>query len=384
MKTGFTIVVSGMIAADPHQGGATWAVLQYLLGLQRLGHDVYFVEPIKESALRPVGTSLTASDNARYLDEVAAEFGFTGRCALLLSGSRQTHGLPFDQLQKVARRTQILLNISGLLQDPDLISPIAVRAYLDLDPAFNQLWQAVDGIDMRFAGHTHHVTIGQAIGTPGCTVPTCGYEWIKTWQPIVLEKWPVATGLEYPALTTIANWRGYGSIHHQGVHYGQKVHSLRPLIRLPTRTTEKLLLALSIHPDETRDIAALAENGWQCVDPARVANSPARYQQFIQGSWAEFGLAKSGYVVSRCAWFSDRSVCYLASGRPVLAQDTGLKNLLPGDEGILLFETLDDALSGLAELRENYSRHARRARAIAAEYFDSDRVLRRLLQHLGA
>ena len=209
-------------------------------------------------------------------------------------------------------------------------------------------------------------------------------DWIKTWQPIVLKYWPVAQQLAYPALTTIANWRGYGSIHHDGLHYGQKAHSLRPLLGLPRLTPEKLLLALSIHPGETRDLAALAENGWEWVDPATVTDTPERYQQFIQGSWAEFGVAKSGYVHSRCGWFSDRSVCYLASGRPVLAQDTGLAQLLPTGEGLLLFESLEEAVAGIAELRRNYPAHAKRARAIAEEYFESDKVLTRLLHSLGA
>lgn len=379
-----TVIVSGMIAADPYQGGATWAVLQYVLGLLQLGHDVYFIEPIKEAAIRPAAATLAESVNARYFTEVATQFGLLGRAALLQQGTQQTHGLSYPQLQQIARKADVLLNISGMLEDPELLCPIPIRAYLDLDPAFNQLWNAVQGIDMRFGGHTHHVTIGQSIGSPECPVPTCGRDWIKTWQPIVLKHWPVAHQLTHPALTTIANWRGYGSIHHDGLHYGQKAHSLRPLLGLPRLTPEKLLLALSIHPGETRDLAALAENGWECVDPATVTDTPERYQQFIQGSWAEFGVAKSGYVHSRCGWFSDRSVCYLASGRPVLAQDTGLAHLLPTGEGLLLFASLEEAVAGIAELRRNYPAHAKRARAIAEEYFESDKVLTRLLHSLGA
>ena len=379
-----TVIVSGMIAADPYQGGATWAVLQYVLGLLQLGHDVYFIEPIKEAAIRPAAATLAESVNARYFTEVATQFGLLGRAALLQQGTQQTHGLSYPQLQQIARKADVLLNISGMLEDPELLCPIPIRAYLDLDPAFNQLWNAVQGIDMRFGGHTHHVTIGQSIGSPECPIPTCGRDWIKTWQPIVLKHWPVAHQLTHPALTTIANWRGYGSIHHDGLHYGQKAHSLRPLLGLPRLTPEKLLLALSIHPGETRDLAALAENGWECVDPATVTDTPERYQQFIQGSWAEFGVAKSGYVHSRCGWFSDRSVCYLASGRPVLAQDTGLAHLLPTGEGLLLFASLEEAVAGIAELRRNYPAHAKRARAIAEEYFESDKVLTRLLHSLGA
>src|SRR5262249_15580808 len=146
--------------------------------------------------------------------------------------------------------------------------------YLDLDPGFVQLWHTVQGIDMRFAAHTHFVTIGQGIGRPGCDVPTCGISWIPTLQPIVLEQWPVATHIRYDALTTIGNWRAYGSIEHRGVFYGQKAHSLRPLMHLPMKTREQFMLALSIDPKEAKDLAALAANGWRLADPAKVAGTP--------------------------------------------------------------------------------------------------------------
>src|SRR5437867_306848 len=164
------ILVSGMIAADPHQGGATWAVLQYVLGLRRLGHDVYFVEPVQPKALRPEGTSFEASANADYFRAVAAEFGLRQGATLLLAGSRQTVGQSYEELRKTARQADVLINISGMLVDEELIGSIPVRVYLDLDPAFIQFWHA-QGIDMRFAAHTHFVTIGLAIGRPGCPVP---------------------------------------------------------------------------------------------------------------------------------------------------------------------------------------------------------------------
>ena len=185
------------------------------------------------------------------------------------------------------------------------------------------------------------------------------------------------------ALTTVANWRGYGSIEHQGVLYGQKVHALRSFITLPTLTDQRFVLALAIHPDETRDLRALAANRWELVDPARLTATTDAYQQFIQGSKGEFGIAKTGYVESRCGWFSDRSICYLASGRPVLAQETGFSRFLPSGEGLLAFETVDQAVAGVERLNADYATHARAARALAERYFDSDVVLTRLLEQLG-
>jgi len=383
VKTPAIILVSGMIAADPWQGGATWAVLQYVLGLSRLGHQVYFVEPIQEKALRPSGSTLAASENADYFNRIVSEFGLRDRSALLLTNAAETSGLPYEKLRQVAGRAAVLINISGMLTDETLTSSIPIRVYLDLDPAFNQLWSAADGIDMRFGNHTHFVTIGLDIGEADCPIPTCGLPWLKTVQPIVLDRWPVATTIAHDALTTIGNWRGYGSIEYGGVLYGQKAHSLRQFFSLPTLTTEKFLLALAIHKNETNDLRALASNGWQLVDPARVAKTPSTYQQFIQGSKAEFGIAKSGYVLSRCGWFSDRSVCYLASGRPVIAQETGFSRHLPTGEGLFAFRSSDGVLAGIEELRKDYPKQARQARRIAEQYFDSDKVLARLLEKVG-
>lgn len=380
----FTILLSGMIASSPRQGGATWAVLQYLLGLKRLGHEVYFVEPVEQKSLLPAGMSLAQSENAAYFRSVMKGFGLEATATLLLADTGETDGLSYDELLRVARRADLLINISGMLTDENLLERIPKRVYLDIDPAFNQLWQAVQGIDMRFEGHTHFVTIGLALGLPPCPVPTCGREWIKMLQPIVLEHWPKAERISYHALTTIANWRGYGSIEHEGIFYGQKVHSLRQFIRLPLLTEEKFLLALAIHPDEVTDLAALENNRWQIIDPARVAHDPWSYREFVQSSKAEFGIAKSGYVNSRCGWFSDRSICYLASGRPVIAQETGFSKFLSTGEGLFAFETEDDVLAGIEALNSDYAKHARASRAIAEEYFNSDKVLTELLARVEA
>lgn len=371
MRNRLTIVVSGMVAGDPHQGGAAWAVLQYVLGFRRLGHDVFLIEPVEDM-------------EEAWFHRVAAEFGIEQTAALLRRGTRDTCGLPFDRLREVCGKADLLVNVSGMLTDPELTHRIPLRVYLDLDPAFVQLWHAVQGIDMRFAGHTHFVTIGQAIGQPDCPVPTCGLTWIPTLQPVVLDHWPAVGPIVHDALTTVANWRGYGSIEHEGVFYGQKAHSLRPLISLPVRTRERFLLALAIHPDERKDLDALAANGWELVDPVEVAGTPARYRSFLQGSKAELGITKSGYVASRCGWFSDRSICYLASGRPVIAQETGFSRFLPTGAGLFAFETAEDVLAAIEELNGDYPRHARAARALAEECFDSDKVLTRLLKRIGA
>ena len=372
-----SIVIAGMVAAQPGQGGAAWAVLQYVLGLAALGHEVTLVDP---ATVPPAenDAAFTASAAAAYFRRLAADFGLDGCASLLRAGTRATVGLPYESLVDRVQRADLLLNISAMLRDPALIEPIPRRAFLDLDPAFNQMWHA-QGIDMGFDRHTHFVTIGWNIGRPDCPVPTCGRDWITTPQPIVLDRWPVANTIVHDGLTTVANWRSYGSVTHEGVFHGQKVHAWRELFDLPRRTTMPCLPALAIHPDETSDLVALRDHGWQLLDPAVVCATPADYQRFAQGSRAELAIAKSGYVLSRCGWFSDRSVCYLASGRPVIAHDTGFRSRLPVDAGLFAFSTVDDAAAAIEAVARNYERHCRAARELAAATFDSRLVLPALL-----
>ena len=381
-RTKLNILVASSIASVPEQGGWTWAVLQYLLGLKRLGHEVFYLEVIEPAKVEEHGEFSPAS---MYFRAVMANFGLRRASAMLLAGRREAVGVTYADLEDRARRSDLLINISGILRDADLMRRLRRRLYLDLDPGFTQLWQSAQNIDMRFAGHTHHATIGLAIGSPQCAVPSCGIDWITTPQPIVLEHWPVAPAdaIAYDGLTTLANWRGYGSIEHGGVFYGQKAHSLRPMIDLPTRTRERFMLAMAIHENETKDLEALRANKWELLDPGLVAPTPQKFQEFVQQSKAEFGLAKSGYVHANVGWLSDRSLCYLASGRPVIAQETGFGPFIASDEGLLSFATADEALAAIDAMNADYPRHARAARAVAEHHFDSDKVLTALLEKVA-
>ena len=382
MTSRLTVLCTGMLAADPQYGGATWAVLQYVLGFRQLGHALYFVEPVSAAKLRPFGASLSRSDTARDFERLTRQYGLSGCASLLLEGTTETVGLSHVELRRVAQRADVLINISGMLRDQALLEAIDRRVYLDLDPGFNQAWHASEGLDMRFDAHTHFATVGLALGLPGCRVPTCGRTWIPTCPPVVLREWPVARGRTRPAFTTVANWRSYGSVYHDDLFLGQKAHALRPMMGLPRKTRARLELALSIHPSEP-DVEALRGHGWKLVDPRRAAGTPARYRRFVSASRAEFGLAKSGYVASRSGWFSDRSACYLAAGRPVLAQDTGFSTVLPTGEGLLRFGNDTEAVAGIDAIDADYPSHREAARALAELYFDSDRVLTRLLDRVG-
>ena len=376
-----TIVVAGMIAADPYQGGATWAVLQCpwaaAVGARCVLHRTGRCDQAAAARHEPV---VFGERRLLPLGDAAVRSRIT--CGAPGCRTQETVGLPYDTLRTLRPKNDILINISGMLADPALTEPIPVRVYLDLDPGFNQLWYAAEGIDVGLDGHTHFVTIG-----PRSAVPIVSSHlrppWIATRQPVVLSEWPPAERVTHDAFTTVANWRGYGSITYDGVFYGQKAHAWREFIALPDKTREQFLVALAIHPEEKRDLANLAAHGWKLIDPAQVSDTPDRYRAFVQGSKGEIGVAKSGYAAARCGWFSDRSVCYLASGRPVVAQETGFSRFVPTGEGLFAFETEEEALAGIDAIARDYPRHSRTARAVAEEYFDADRVLPQLLERLG-
>jgi hypothetical protein len=362
-------IVSGRFAGTPGQGGATWAILQYALGLRALGWEVFLIEPLDEPFVdRRAGSGFEPPPAvAAYFDRVCRRFDLVETAALLDANGRSAWGVPYERLAGVAGRAALLVNLSGVLRDRELTEPIPNRVYVDLDPGFTQLWSEVEGLDMGFEGHTHFATVGQGLGDPHCTVPTGERSWIPTLPPVVMEHWPAIEPRERAveprdgSFTTVGNWRAYGSVHHAGVHYGQKAHAMRPLMDLPRLAGERVQLALTIHPDERPDLEALSSGGWDLVDPLQAAGTPDRYRRFIGDSLAELGIAKSGYVESDCGWFSDRSACYLATGRPVLAQDTGFSRYI----------------------RSDYAAHARAARTLALDRFDSARVLTTLLTRVG-
>ncbi len=379
-------MIGGSVAQRPGSGGHTWVFLQYLLGFRRLGFEVVLVDRLEpDMCLDEHGDPCDAehSVNLAYLSGVMQRFGLADRWALLYDGGRSSFGMSREALTRAAGESALMLNVNGFVDDPEVMSRVGLRAYLDIDPGFGQMWRALDLHDM-FAGHDAHVTIGERIGRLDCTVPTVGLDWITTPQPVVLDEWPVATAADDGRFTSVASWRGpFAPIEYEGVTYGLRVHEFRRFAELPDRSREKFEVALDIHEAETADLELLRANGWLLADPAVEAADPWSYRDYVQRSKGELMIAKGMYVKSHSGWFSDRSICYLASGRPVVAQETGFSELYPVGAGLLAFEDLDGAQAAVEEVAGDYPRHARAARAIAEEHFESDRVLGRLLRELG-
>jgi hypothetical protein len=380
-----TIVVAGALAQKVGQGGHAWVLLQYLLGFRRLGWEVLFLDRLDgsdgaDAAGRPCPPEATAT--ARRVADLMGRFGLGDAFALVCDGDRRTVGLPRRVVVERVERAAFLLNVMGFLVDQEIMAAAARRVFLDIDPGFGQMWREL-GLHDPFQGHDAYVTIGQNIGQPDCAIPTCGLDWIATPQPVVLEHWPAQAGAGR-AFTSVASWRGaYGPVEYRGQTYGLRVHEFRKFAALPRLCRQPFELALEIHPSDERDRALLEESGWRLVAPAAVAGDPWSYRDYVQRSLGEIMVAKNMYVQANSGWFSDRSICYLASGRPVIAQDTGFRGRYPSGEGLLAFATLEEAAAAVEQAARDPARQARSARAIAEEFFCSDKVLGRLLDSLG-
>ena len=380
-----TIAVGGSLAQRPHKAGHTWVFMQYLLGFRRLGWDVLFLDRLEPGmSVGPDGelSPWRSSVSTRYLKDVMDRFGLGGSWSLFLDGGREVVGMDRKTLLERLRSSALLLNVMGYIDDPQVLAAVPRRVFLDIDPGFGQMWQAL-GLHETFQGHDDHVTIGENIGRPGCTVPTLGIDWITTKQPVVLEEWPF-DGHAGDRFTSVGSWRGpFAPIEFDGRSYGLRVHEFRRFVDLPGRTAETFEVALEIDEADLADRRLLEHRGWRLVDPGVVAGDLDSYRAYVRRSRAELMIAKNIYVQSRCGWFSDRSACYLATGRPVVAQDTGLAGLLPSGDGLLTFTTFEEAASGVQAVTEHWPRHAKAAREVAEEHFASDRVLGSLLDRLG-
>jgi hypothetical protein len=367
-----TVVVAGAIANKYLNGGEAWVRLSWILGFQRLGWRVLFVEQLDPAAEQ--------SAYRDYFDAVVGQFGLGGSAALVRGDGETISGIAFADLLDAAPEAELLVNISGHLHAPDLMGRLRRKAYVDLDPGFTQFWHVAGNTGARLAGHDVYFTVGENIGTDVCTIPTAGFDWRPVPPPVVLDEWPVTNG--EGAFTTIGAWRGaFGPVEHKGHTYGLKVHEFRKVIELPRRVPEaEFEIALDIHPGDAKDRDALLENGWRLTDPREEAPGPVEFRRFVQRSGAEFSVAQGIYVETESGWFSDRTVRYLASGKPALVQDTGFSRNYPTGEGLVPFRTLEEAAAGAARIAADHEAHAAAARALAEERFDSDKVLTRFLE----
>jgi hypothetical protein len=377
--------VAASVAQRPGYGGHAWAFLQYALGFRQLGYEPVFVDRLTTAmATDEAGRPSEAAKKAavKWFLAVMEFAGLEGSYSLLLDDG-DTVGLDRQELRERISNAPCLVNVMGFLTDPDLLDAAQQLVFLDVDPGFPQLWRELGQAD-PFAGHDRFVSVGANLGREGCEIPTCGVEWTPLRPPVVLDEWP-ATPTSSRAFTAIGSWRGpYDPIEFDGRVLGLRVHEARRFVELPRRTDADFRFALDVDPADQRDVELMRANGWRLLDPREVAASPAAYREFIRTSGAEIAVAKNIYIATNSGWFSDRSACFLASGRPVACQDTGFGDFLPRDEGLVTFTTIEEAVEAVGRILAGWQRHSTAARQIAEDLLDARKVLSGLLADLGA
>jgi len=372
------IIFSGTIGLSG-LGGQAWAVLQYLLGLRALGHEVFYLEDCGRSSWVYIWEKEEWTHEldypAAYVQSCLAPFGFGDKW--IYRDNYRSLGMPLEAFQEICATADLLIMRAVPFWNwrKEYDRPRR-RAFIDVDPGFTQITIAngdkgwVEGV----ARAERRFTFGHRIGLPDCAIPQAGGPWLKTVPPVYLPEWPVAT-VEATHFTSIMRWQGLRDVSYNGVSYGQRDKEFLKYIELPRHHQQKFCLAMMGTKPET-----LTQHGWEVEPGEIISKTPQSYRRFIQTSRAEFSVPKNGYVQMRGGWFSDRSVCYLASGRPVLIEDTGLPDWLSVGEGLLTFHHPAEAAAGIDRINRDYEHHRRAARQLAEQYFDATKVLASFLE----
>jgi hypothetical protein len=374
------VIVSGLIGQYP-LGGVTWDYLQYVVGLSRLGHDVYYLEDTGMCPYDPVqgGVARDSAFTVEYLARVMSRYGLGERWAYHFQYEPRWFGMSESRRSEVLASADLLINVSSSLQRPDELRRIPVLAFVDTDPVFTQVKLARGQMDFRRLIDVHDVlfTYGECLSDD---VPDTGHDWLPLRKPIVLSEWHPETP-HRSTYTTVMNWTSFKPIVYEGRSYGQKDVEFMRFLDLPGRVAPTTL-EMAMGEGRTRKVPRelLLRRGWRLVDPRKACSDLDAYRTYIETSKGEWTVAKQGYVIGQAGWFSGRSACYLAAGRPVVVQDTGFAPVIPVGEGVLTFRTLDEAVEAIREVEAHYDRHAAAARGLAEEHFDSAKLLTRLLE----
>ncbi len=384
------VVATRGVSGLPQFAGNTWAFLQYVVGLGRLGVETYWVDhqpkldprlAAENGRSRPHADCHSVDYAHNRFHELAQRFGFDGRYCILYDGEATDLGMSAADFGELAGEADLLLNFAGPLPPSSPLLAIDRRAYLDLDPCFTQIW--AQQLDLGLDSYQFFFTVGQNVGRPEFTISTLGIEWEAILPPVVLDLWPARIDPTCERLSTIGDWHGSQYAQFEGELYAGKREEFMRFLELPKRARRPIELALCMFQDDYDDLGLLLRNDWVVRDPFLYAGDLESYREFIQFSRAEVSVAKAGYVRSRSGWFSDRTACYLASGKPAVVQSTGLESRLPTRMGLLTFETVDEACAALDALDDAYLDHCEAARQLAETYFDARIVLGSILDRVG-
>ena len=375
------IVIGVGIAGYPvSAAGNTWCYLQWILGFRAAGWDVWVVEDVPTAKCidwQGASSSFEKSANLAHWERIMREFKFEGRATLLVDGESPGR----QDLLDFAAGADLFLNVCGHFKNRAVMQGPKRRIYLDMDPAFTQIWSKVYGVDMNFAGHDLFFTIGALLNRPSCRAPKLDMEWRITLPPVNLEYWSGGAVPSGDAFTTMTHWYGYSEVEFEGQWYGNKSEEFQKIIALPGRTQARIEIATDLDPAQD-EYGAFTREGWRLIKASPLNEPWQRYRDYIDASKGEFCVAKNGYVRSRCGWFSDRSSCYLSMGRPVVLQDTGWNEVLPEGDGLLSFHDLDSAARALEIVLEDEERHRRAARKIAEDHLDARKVVQDMVSKI--
>ena len=377
-------VGSAFVAKYPEGGGNFWVPLQYLLGLRACGVDAYWLELLWGGSYPDGGRAFLETFRRRV-----AALGIADRVAVVFhpAGTRDAPRGPVDHLGldaatlRAKARDALLLNLADSIVAP-VRAAFARTVLFDIDPGPFQLWARES--DLGVGSHDAYVTIGRHLGAADSPIPLGGVEWRAVWPAVHLPVWPVQTapGTRY---TTVTQWWSNQWAFLDGDPYDcNKRNGFVAVIDLPGRAGVPLELAANVHPGETEERALLAAHGWRLVDPARVAGSPEDFRRYVQGSRGEFSAAKPAYVKARSGWVSDRTICYLASGRPCVVEATGAEAHLPPSAGLRFYRTAEEAAELLRAVERDWAAASRAARALAEEVFATRVAVPALLRAAGA
>ena len=374
-------IVAGYLARYP-LGGHLLSQYHFLAGLAKLGYEVVFVEHHGWSNACYDPRTNTMSDDPTYgLSQILPFFKSIGsRRWGYVDAAGKWHGLQRDDVRNLCRNAAFVASVSSTTW-LDELRECNTRIFVDIDPGFTQFKMSptpntscpgyASPYDFNF-----HFTFGERIGQPDCPIPTHGLRWQPIRQPLARELIQPRFTPQARRFTTVMSWTAYGSVEYRGVTYGQKNLEMLKFLDLPQRTGEVFEIALG---GVGAPAPQLQDAGWVITEALAATSSVDAYLDYIGNSRGEFSVAKDGYVKTRCGWFSARTVAYLASGKPVIVQDTGFREVLPCGEGLFAFQTADDAVAAMEEIGRDYERHCRAARRIAEEYFDSHKVLTAML-----
>jgi len=379
------IVVLHFVGQMP-LAGIAWQAMHYVLGLERLGYEAWYVEDHGANPYDPRVNSVVmeCDHNVAFLRRVMESYGLGGRWAYWDAINDVYHGLSREEVRALYRESDALINLCGAVRLREEHMACSRRILVDTDPVYEQIKYAEADPAARayLEAHTHFFTYGENVGGPGWIVPLGGIPWQPTRPPVVIDEWP--TDEETPeCFSTIATWENKGkNISFGGETYvwSKHVNFLR-FLEVPTRSRQCFTMAML--PPTAEIEARVRDAGWRLVDPRPVSASMESYAAFICGSRGEFTVAKDIYVRPNSGWFSDRSVCYLAAGRPVVTMKTGFSRFYPVGEGLFEYSDAAGAIAALDAVNRDYRRHSRAARMIAAEYFGSDLVISALMAGAG-